>query len=240
MIAKQTITQRQALVWGEEKLEVLANAHVVIAGLGGLGCVVAEQLARSGIGTLTLIDYGIVDLPDLGRQVLYSLDDIGETKVLVASKRLGRLTPDLKINTIHKKIHDIDVFLSEYPTLAFADCLDNYASRFALEAQLPNGAFLVHGGVEGEIGQITTFIVDGKHRLQQIFYGLAQPTSPIPIIPQCCAIVGAYQALTVLNNVWWEAGLLSQDDFDSTLRGDMLLFDLVSASSERIKFKHLE
>lgn len=226
-------TSRQSLVWGEEKLRALKQAHVVIAGVGGLGCVVAEQLARSGIGELTLIDDGRVDAPDLGRQVLYSTENLGEKKVLAATARLMAISPSLVIHRMDKRIVPEADWFGSINARAFADCLDNYAARFAFEDLLPQRACLVHGAVESDRGQVTTVIAGEELSLKRIFYGAPCPPSPIPVIPQICSVVGAVQSLTILKNIWLEAGLLSSTD--DALRGVMALFDLSSCTVETLR-----
>ncbi len=233
-------TDRQLLVWGQAKLDVLRASHVSIAGLGGLGCVVAEQLARSGVGKLTLLDSAFVDLPDLGRQVLYSKHNIGQAKVRAAAERLESIAPGLEIFTLQQSVESVQenmgnpdnaMFLSAN---GFADCLDNYHGRFALEEILPKGAFMVHAGIQGEIGQVTTIIAGGALSLRKIFAGARQPSSPIPVIPQACSVVGGYQSLAVLNNLWWQAGLLDAENLPYTLRSYLCLFDIACGTHERI------
>ncbi len=247
--------ERQLLVWGEEKVQVLQESHVVVVGVGGLGCVVAEQLARSGVGTLTLIDNAYVDMADLGRQVLYSKDDIGEPKVSAAARRLLSLAPKIVIYPLQSSVEDIFVGGETVDTAeamagdatgvhlpknifslhAFADCLDNYAARFALEAGLPKEAFLVHAGIEEERGQITTVLAGGNLTLRQLFVGAKQPAPPIAIIPQACSIVGGYQSLVILNNLWFRAGLMGADKIECTLRGYLALIDIADGVQERLR-----
>ena len=243
--------ERHLLVWGKEKVRILQQSHVLVAGIGGLGCVVAEQLVRSGVGTLTLIDNAYVDIADLGRQVLYSNDNIGEPKVVAAARRLLAIAPNVSIHPLQGAVNNIfaeamaatpagllangKLTRSTLSVFAFADCLDNYEARFALEAALPQGAFLVHAGIEEERGQITTFVQGGASTLSQFYTGAVQPASPIAVIPQCCSIVGGYQSLTVLNNIWFNAGLIPASNIECTLRGYLALIDVADGTQERLR-----
>ena len=74
--------------FGEAGQERLKCSHVLIAGIGGLGCASATYLTAAGVGRITLIDFDVVELSNLNRQVLYCEEDIGEKKVLVAQRRL--------------------------------------------------------------------------------------------------------------------------------------------------------
>ena len=233
--------QRHLLVWGEEKMRALGSAHVVVAGVGGLGCVVAEQLARAGVGALTLIDSGTVAVSDLGRQVLYTHDDVGRKKTEAAAERLRRIAPQAHITPLDRTITDAEAFLhsaswhhGQLP-MAYADCLDNFASRFALERQIPAGAFLVHAGIEGERGQLTTVMGGGSPCLRDIFAGAQTPPSPIPVIPQCCAVVGGLQSLAVINNIWHQAGLLAAHNLHATYRGRLGFLDLTDGRIDSVR-----
>ena len=75
------IFMRNIQFWGEEKQKILAESSILIAGIGGLGCTVADILTRAGIGKLIIIDYGIIEASNLNRQILFEVSDIGKPKV---------------------------------------------------------------------------------------------------------------------------------------------------------------
>ena len=83
---------------GQKKI---IQSKVLIIGMGGLGCPVAEFLTRAGVGTLGIIDYDNVDLSNIHRQSLYDNTDLKKPKVISASKKLKKINPKTKIN-IHK------------------------------------------------------------------------------------------------------------------------------------------
>lgn len=95
------ITQfsRTELLIGEKSLNKLKNARVAVFGLGGVGGYVAEALARSGVGTLDIIDNDTVSLTNINRQIFALHSTIGMKKTQVAEKRLKDINPDIKINT---------------------------------------------------------------------------------------------------------------------------------------------
>ena len=68
---------------GQKKI---IQSKVLIIGMGGLGCPVAEFLIRAGVGTLGIVDYDNVDLSNIHRQSLYNIDDVKKSKVLIAKK----------------------------------------------------------------------------------------------------------------------------------------------------------
>ena len=75
---------------GQKKI---LNSRVLIIGMGGLGCPVAEFLTRSGVGKLGIVDHDIVSLSNIHRQSLYDGNDLGKSKVKVAQKKLRNINP---------------------------------------------------------------------------------------------------------------------------------------------------
>ena len=74
-------------ILGQKKI---VNSKVLIVGMGGLGCPVAEFLTRSGIGTLGIIDNDLVNLSNIHRQSLFNEKDLSKLKVKVAKKKIKR------------------------------------------------------------------------------------------------------------------------------------------------------
>ena len=116
---------------GEQGQQRLLNAHVLIVGLGGLGCPVSLYLAAAGVGQLTLCDADVVDETNLQRQVLYRPADCDQLKVDCAKAELNKLNPEMQITT-HARALD-KVVLSETYDLV-VDCTDNIAPRIELNA----------------------------------------------------------------------------------------------------------
>lgn len=178
---------RQVLHWGEEQQQRLAQATVLIAGVGGLGAMVSQLLVRAGVGKLYLVDDGIIDWPDLNRQVLYGEEDIGQKKLQLASERLHAINSSTEITLIEGRI--AENFLMPTDLNAVADCLDNYQSRFLLDQLTPEGVFLVHGGLHGDHGQVLTLQSGQSQPLAQIFAGVCQPKGSIPVTPDNVVII---------------------------------------------------
>lgn len=87
-------------LYGNHALPLLANAHFVVIGLGGVGSWAAEALARSGIGELSLIELDEVCVTNSNRQSHALVSTVGKSKNTVISQRLLDINPELKINTI--------------------------------------------------------------------------------------------------------------------------------------------
>ncbi len=95
---KEQFTRTEMLL-GQEKMEKLFAARVAVFGLGGVGGYTVETLARSGIGTLDLIDPDKVDVTNLNRQILADWNTIGQYKVDIAETRIRAINPDAAVNT---------------------------------------------------------------------------------------------------------------------------------------------
>lgn len=95
---------RTELLFGHEAMEKLYNARVAVFGVGGVGGYTVEALARSGIGTLDLIDDDKVCLTNINRQVLATRKTVGKYKVEVARDRILEINPDAVVN-IHQTFY---------------------------------------------------------------------------------------------------------------------------------------
>ena len=90
---------RTQLLFGEDGMERLYHARVAVFGIGGVGGYTVEALARSGIGTLDLIDDDRVCLTNLNRQILATRKTVGQYKVDVAEQRIREINPDAVVHT---------------------------------------------------------------------------------------------------------------------------------------------
>ncbi len=89
--------ERTAYLIGEEGIARLAEMHVALFGVGGVGGYVAEALGRAGIGTLTLVDKDTVSVSNINRQIIATYDTVGRPKTEVMAERLRAINPDIRI-----------------------------------------------------------------------------------------------------------------------------------------------
>ena len=89
---------RTSLIYGKEAIERLNKSHVAVFGIGGVGGYVVEALARSGVGTFTLIDHDVVSLTNINRQIIATEDTLGKHKVDVMKERILSINPRAVIN----------------------------------------------------------------------------------------------------------------------------------------------
>lgn len=98
--------ERLITLIGEDDVNKLKKANVLIVGLGGVGGYALETLVRSGIYNLTIVDGDIVELSNLNRQIISKMDVIGRPKALVAQARTLEINPDVNLKVINKFISE--------------------------------------------------------------------------------------------------------------------------------------
>jgi len=109
-------------LYGTRAVKTLQNNHVLIIGIGGVGSWVAEALARSAIGNITLMDLDDVCISNTNRQLHATQQSIGRSKIDVMSERLLQINPQLKVHTIHDFIDGDN--LEEYISQQFDLVID--------------------------------------------------------------------------------------------------------------------
>ncbi len=212
MIQPDEVFTRNIGVWGKEKQQDLAKATVLIAGVGGLGCFVSQTLVRSGIGCLILIDDGMVDPPDLNRQILYTKEDLGKPKVAVAVEQLAKIHGFTEIIPLEQRLSEhspLPIRFTPNEITGYVDCLDNYQSRYYLEQIVPHHAFLVHGGVQEHYGQVTTIRKNRTPSLASIYANTEDSETPMAVCSQAVSCIASIMSFEVLNNIWNQPQLLN-------------------------------
>ncbi len=126
--------ERTSLLLGEEKLERLQRAHVLVVGLGGVGAYAAEMLVRAGIGRMTIADADVVSLSNINRQLVALHSTIGRLKADILAERLRDIAPDLQLTVVVKYIRDeeTDTLLDAAPYDYVVDAIDTLSPKLAL------------------------------------------------------------------------------------------------------------
>jgi len=207
---KHDIFARNIAFWGNDTQEFLAEKSIYIAGVGALGCIVAEILVRAGIGRLFLVDNGVIDPPDLNRQALYGKHDIGRFKSEVAAERLASMTGHTDLIVRRLTIGECDISQDIKPCDGVADCLDNFAAMFALEDALPETRFMVHGALHGDYGQLTTIVPGKTVSLRKLYRGIAEKNRPVPVVATGVFCIGSLMAQEILKNLRGEPELINE------------------------------
>ena len=124
---------RTALLLGSDAMEKLKNAKVAVFGLGGVGGYVAEALARSGVGALTLVDHDTISLSNINRQILATEDTVGKDKVTVAAERVAAINSQIRV--IPRKTFYLPETAGEFDFTEFdyvVDAIDTVTGKMML------------------------------------------------------------------------------------------------------------
>ena len=189
---------------GLEGQEELNDTGILIVGMGGLGCPVAQYLISSGIGYLTLMDPDKVERSNLSRQPIYTEEDIGEYKVKSAKHTLSHLNPNAVINEITEKLTEENALTHASSHDFVIDCTDDIDSRYVLSDICQSiGKPLIHGGVRAFEGHVGVFLPDSG------YYRAMYPKPPAPesvadcsetgVLSSFVGWVGMHQALMAIH-----------------------------------------
>ena len=212
----------------------LARAKVLMIGAGGLGAPLGLYLAAAGVGTLGLVDFDVVDVTNLQRQVTFTQADIGRPKLDAAKDRLSGLNPKIQINTYTTRLtsdNALDLF-KDYDIVV--DGTDNFPTRYLVNdacvlLNKPN----VYGSIFRFEGQATIFNYPGGP-----CYRCLYPEPPPPgLVPSCAeggvlgvlpGIVGSIQAMETIKLI------LGAGD---PLVGRLLLFNALAMTFRELRLR---
>ena len=221
---------------GQKKI---IQSKVLIIGMGGLGCPVAEFLTRAGVGTLGIIDYDNVDLSNIHRQSLYNVSDIKKSKVLVAKKKLKKINS--KTNIICHKIridkNNLKKIIKEYNYIV--DGSDNFETKFLINDTCKKfKKFLVTGAISKFNGHIFTFdFKDVKTPCIRSFFQEKKISNEIlnceyeGVLGTVAGIIGTIQANEILKKIL---------NIGENLNGYILILDLLNLNFRKVKLNKLK
>lgn len=162
----------------------LKNAKVAVIGAGGLGCPILQYLAACGIGKLGIIDFDTVDISNLHRQILYTEADLGQSKAILAQKRILAQNPhtQTEVHQIQIQKENAEQLLSQYDIVV--DGCDNFLTRYVVnDVCVKLGKPLIYGSILGFEGQLAVFNFNGSKNLRDLF-----PEPPnAEDVPSCSA-----------------------------------------------------
>ncbi|HWH80685.1 MAG TPA: molybdopterin-synthase adenylyltransferase MoeB [Burkholderiaceae bacterium] len=143
---------------GIEGQQRLLAAHALVIGAGGLGSPVALYLASAGIGTLTIVDDDAVDLTNLQRQIVHSVERIGMPKVDSAARALHAINPEVRVHALRERADAARLDALVAAADVVVDCSDNFATRHAVNAAcVAHAKPLVSGAAIGFDGQVSVY-----------------------------------------------------------------------------------
>lgn len=218
--------------FGADGQRRLKEGRVLIVGVGGLGSPAALYLAAAGVGTIGIVDFDVVEDSNLQRQVLYTTDDVGASKVRTARDRLQALNPH-----IHVRVHEEPLtaenalqIVADYDLVL--DGTDNFPTRYLLsDACELLGKPNVYGSVFRFEGQVSVFNHDGGPTYRDL-YPAAPPAGLAPscaeagilgILPGVVGTLQATEAIKILTGI------------GDPLSGRLLLYDALEMRFDEVR-----
>ena len=213
---------------GELGQRKLKNARVLISRVGGVGGVVAYELAAAGVGKLVLAHGGTIKHSDLNRQLLMTYDRLGQSRVATARQRLLQLNPRIQVDVVDANINDenVDALVSQVDIVV--DCAPIFEERYAMNrAIVAQGKPMVECAMFELEGSITTILPGRSPCLACL-----SPKSPpawrrqFPVFGAVSGTVGCLAAVEVIKLI---------TGIGESLAGTLLVMDLASMTFSRRK-----
>ncbi|WP_439489230.1 HesA/MoeB/ThiF family protein [Algoriphagus sp.] len=211
---------------------MLKEAKVLVIGAGGLGAPLLQYLTSMGIGTIGIVDFDVVEISNLHRQILFTPDDAGMPKVEVTRAKLVKQNPYVSINTYPVVLSEenAEQIFADYDIIV--DGCDNFLTRYTVnDICVKMGKTLVYGSILGYQGQVAVFNHKNSKHLRDLF-----PEPPkAEDVPNCSengvmghvpGIVGLYMCNLVTQ--------LILDQFDQP--NTFFLTDLKTLEIRKIRF----
>ena len=203
---------------GKTGQEKLARSRVLLIGCGALGSVIAEQLARAGVGFLRIVDRDIVELTNLQRQVLFAESDARDSlpKAIAAVNRLRQINSTIEIQPI---VADVDATnIEEYADVdLILDGTDNVATRYLVnDLSIKRNVPWIYGACVGTEGRVMTILPGMGPCLRCIF-----PDPPAPgelatcdtagVLGPVAGVIASLQSIAAIKLLSGNARAISHD-----------------------------
>lgn len=125
--------QRTEILIDQENLNKLHNSHVIVFGIGGVGSFVVESLVRSGIGEITIVDFDVVDITNINRQIIALHSTIGKKKVDVMKERILDINPNIKVHTFYTFVSNETIEIFNFDQYDYVvDAIDNVIGKLLI------------------------------------------------------------------------------------------------------------
>jgi sulfur-carrier protein adenylyltransferase/sulfurtransferase len=225
--------------FGLESQIKLKNSKVLVVGAGGLGCPALLYLAAAGVGTLGIVDFDIVELSNLQRQVLYTTQDVGHNKAQSAAARLRERNPLIEYKPISKKITSQNALaiIGDYDVVL--DGTDNFSTRYLInDACVLLKRPLVYGSILRFEGQVAVFNLSTGLNFSSNYRDLFPVPPDAASVPNCeqagvlgvlPGIIGSLQANEVIKIITGIGEILSDK---------LLLLDCLTLEQNIVKIKN--
>jgi adenylyltransferase/sulfurtransferase len=219
---------------GDAGQEAICKSHVAIVGVGALGCMSADMLARAGVGTITLIDRDIVECTNLQRQILFTEEDAKshQPKAIAAENRLQAINSEIQINAHVEDLtqKNVDRLLKRADIII--DGLDNFNTRYILnDYAVKNNIPFLFAGVVGASGNVMTIIPNVTPCLRCLF-----PEPPPAGSQETCETAGVIApAIGIAASCQCSDAIKLLSNNIEMVSPTLLVFDLWNTQSSRLE-----
>lgn len=198
--AEETRYNRQLIldqIGMEGQLE-LKNAKVLVVGAGGLGCPALQYLTAAGVGTIGIIDFDLVDLSNLHRQILFNHEDIAKNKATCAAEKLHILNPEINLISYPIQLEETNAkkIIAGYDIVL--DGSDNFTTRYLVnDTCLLLHKPMVYGAIYKFEGQVSVFNYNNGPTYRCLFPendATAPNCSEVGVLGVLPGVIGMYQA----------------------------------------------
>ncbi len=212
----------------------MLEAKVLLIGAGGLGSPAAFYLAAAGVGNLGIVDFDVVDLSNLQRQIIHSTERVGMLKTESAKKTIAALNPDVNVTVYNERLTSENIMRLFEGYDYILDGTDNFATRYLInDACVMTGKTNIHGSIFRFEGQATVF----KPHAGPCYRCLYPEPPPPGLVPNCqeggvlgvlAGVIGNLQVVETLKLI------LGQGE---PLIGSLLIYDALRTEFRRLKLK---
>ena len=215
------------------------QSKVLIIGMGGLGCPVAEYLTRAGVGNIGIVDSDKVDLSNIHRQSLYDIGDLNKSKVLSAKIKLKKINSKTSVKCYNLRLRQDNhiKIIKKYDYII--DGSDNFKTKFLINDFCKRSKkFLVTGAVSKFDGHIFTFDFKNKNTpCIRSFFQEKEISDDLfnceyeGILGTVAGTIGTIQSNEILKKIL---------NIGKNLNGHILILDLLNLKFRKVKFNKIK
>ena len=213
----------------------LKSASVLAIGSGGLGSPLLTYLAAAGVGKIGIIDFDVVDLSNLHRQIIHSTSTIGANKTASAKQRIHEINPNCHVETFNLKIDNSNILKIFDSYEYICDCSDNFPTRYLVnDACVILGKPLIYGSIFQFEGQASVFNITSN---SPNYRDLLPSPPPLDMVPSCseAGVLGVLPGLIGIIQATETIKLIT--GIGSSLDGRLLVFDALKMSFRELKLE---
>jgi len=217
---------------GDSGQEKLKKAKVLVIGAGGLGCPILQYISTAGVGFITIMDFDTIEIHNLHRQILYTENEIGQLKAVVAKEVISKLNPLIEVKAIAEKLtpENASKIIQHYDIIV--DGSDNFVTRYLVNdtcvaLQKP----LIYGSILNFEGQIAVFNHNGSKNLRDLF-----PEMPNPKDVPNCSLNGVLGSLPGIIGTMMAHETLKLILELPTLKNELILFNTMNWNYVKLNF----